>query len=330
MVIVTPFTQAGAARAGGAEGKHMTSASERYLQAARRESTIRRYKQALEHYEIGWGGFLPASSESIVRYLAEHAGLSISTLRSNLAALARWHLNHGFVDPTKAPQVRDVLRGIQALHPRQVRQAEPLQLRELEQCVAALQQEVASPDLSVRLRASRDRALLLLGFWRAFRSDDLCRLRIETSQLVSGEGLSLFLSSSKTDRDHQGRTVSVPALIRLCPVQAYEDWLTLSQLRSGPVFRSIDRWGHLGPAALHPYSVARVLRRALTRGGVAGERYSGHSLRRGFATWATRNQWSPKALMEYVGWRDVHSALRYVEADAPFGNWRREDGAESK
>ena len=107
----------------------MTTVAERYLQAARRESTTRRYQQALAHYESGWGGFLPASSDSIVRYLAEHAELSINTLRSNLAALARWHLNHGFIDPTKAPQVRDVLRGIQALHPRQVRQAEPLQLR---------------------------------------------------------------------------------------------------------------------------------------------------------------------------------------------------------
>ncbi|MNV56607.1 Phage integrase family protein [compost metagenome] len=176
----------------------------------------------------------------------------------------------------------------------------------------------------MRLRAGRDRALLLLGFWRAFRSDDLCRLRIETNQLVSREGLTLFLSSSKSDRDNQGRTVSVPALKRLCPVQAYEDWLTLSHLQVGPVFCSIDRWGHLAPTALHPYSVSRVLRRALTRGGVAGERYSGHSLRRGFATWATRNKWSTKALMEYVGWRDVHSALRYVDAGESFGDWRRE------
>ncbi|WLI10798.1 MULTISPECIES: site-specific integrase [Pseudomonas] len=301
----------------------MTTVAERYLQAARRESTTRRYQQALAHYESGWGGFLPASSDSIVRYLAEHAELSISTLRGHLAALARWHQLHGFVDPTKAPQVRDVLRGIQALHPREVRQAKPLQLRELEQCVAALDQEGMSPDLPVRLRAVRDRALLLLGFWRAFRSDDLCRLRIETNQLVVGEGLSLFLSSSKSDRDFQGRTVSVPALKRLCPVQAYEDWLMLSQLQAGPVFCGIDRWGHLSTEALHPYSVARVLRRALTRAGVAGERYSGHSLRRGFATWASRNHWSPKALMEYVGWRDVHTAMRYVEADAPFGDWRR-------
>lgn len=308
----------------------MSTAAERYLQAAKRESTTRRYQQALSHYEVGWGGFLPASSDSIVRYLAENAELSISTLRGHLAALARWHQNHGYADPTKAPQVRDVLRGIQALHPRQVRQAEPLQLQELEQCVTALQLEEASPDLPVRLRAGRDRALLLLGFWRGFRSDDLCRLRIETNRLLPGEGLSLFLASSKTDREHQGRTVSVPALKRLCPVQAYEDWLALSQLQSGPVFCSIDRWGHLSTEPLHPYSVSRVLRRALTRGGVAGERYSGHSLRRGFATWATRNQWSPKDLMEYVGWRDVHTAMRYVDANEPFGDWRRDGASESK
>lgn len=308
----------------------MTTAAERYLQAARRVSTTRRYQQALEHFEAGWGGFLPASSDSIVRYLAAHAELSISTLRGHLAALARWHLNHGFTDPTKAPQVRDVLRGIQALHPRPVLQARPLQLREIEQCVAALQLEETSPELSVRLRAGRDRALLLLGFWRAFRSDDLCRLRIETNQLVPGEGLSLFLPSSKSDREHQGRTVSVPALKRLCPVQAYEEWLTLSQLQAGPVFCGLDRWGHLSTEALHPHSVSRVLRRALSRGGVAGERYSGHSLRRGFATWATQNQWSPKALMEYVGWRDVHTALRYVDPGESFGEWRRDGGTESK
>ncbi|MFJ2694573.1 hypothetical protein [Pseudomonas sp. NPDC087336] len=89
----------------------MTTAAERYLQATRRKSTTRRYLQAVAHFEVGWGGFLPASSDSIVRYLAEYAdALSISTLRGHLATLARWHLKHGFLDPTKAPQVRDVLR----------------------------------------------------------------------------------------------------------------------------------------------------------------------------------------------------------------------------
>jgi len=27
--------------------------------------------------------------------------------------------------------------------------------------------------------------------------------------------------------------------------------------------------------------------------------------------------------MDYVGWRDVQSALRYVETAAPFGDWAR-------
>jgi hypothetical protein len=76
------------------------------------------------------------------------------------------------------------------LHSRQVLRAERLQLRELEQCVTALQLEAVSPDLTVHLRAGRDLTLLLLslGFWRAFRSDDLCRVRIETSQLIGGRG----------------------------------------------------------------------------------------------------------------------------------------------
>jgi len=33
-------------------------------------------------------------------------------------------------------------------------------------------------------------------------------------------------------------------------------------------------------------------------------------LRRVFATWTSRNQLGIKALMDYIGWRDVQSALR--------------------
>jgi integrase len=60
--------------------------------------------------------------------------------------------------------------------------------------------------------------------------------------------------------------------------------------------------------------------------GAAGiafaEQYSGHSLRRGFASWATSNGWDLKTLMEYVGWRDVQSAMRYMESADPFAQMR--------
>ncbi|WP_371128606.1 tyrosine-type recombinase/integrase [Pseudomonas sp. NFACC32-1] len=52
--------------------------------------------------------------------------------------------------------------------------------------------------------------------------------------------------------------------------------------------------------------------------GLPGELYSSHSLRRGFATWATSSGWDLKALMQYFAWRDGQSTLRYVESKGVF------------
>ncbi|TQT68787.1 Tn3 family resolvase, partial [Xanthomonas perforans] len=57
--------------------------------------------------------------------------------------------------------------------------------------------------------------------------------------------------------------------------------------------------------------------------------YSSHSLRRGFAGWANDNGWDVKALMEYVGWRDVHSAMRYIQGRDPFARQRVEAGLQA-
>ena len=69
---------------------------ERYLQAGTRENTRRSYQSAIEHFEVSWGGFLPATSDSIVRYLVDYADtLSSNTLKQRLAALAQWQqINH--------------------------------------------------------------------------------------------------------------------------------------------------------------------------------------------------------------------------------------------
>ncbi|MFU0418270.1 Tn3 family resolvase, partial [Acinetobacter baumannii] len=93
---------------------------DRYLEAATRDNTRRSYQSAIRHFEVEWGGFLPASADSIARYLADHAQtLAINTLRQRLAAIGQWHVSQGFPDPTRAPHVRKVLKGIQALHPAQ-------------------------------------------------------------------------------------------------------------------------------------------------------------------------------------------------------------------
>jgi integrase len=111
----------------------------------------------------------------------------------------------------------------------------------------------------------------------------------------------------------------------LCPVEAYLEWTGAAQLTTGFAFRAIDRWGHVSNTRMHSDSLIPLLRAVLLNAGVASvELYSGHSLRRGFANWATSNGWDLKTLMEYVGWKNVQSAMRYVDALDPFGKARIE------
>lgn len=301
---------------------------EQYLNAATRANTRRSYQAAVRHFEVEWGGFLPASADSVARYLAAHAEtLSINTLRQRLAALARWHLDQGFPDPTKAPVVRKVLRGIRALHPAREKQAKPLQIAQLEQAVAWLDAAAIAAgeagDRTAMLRTGRDKALLLLGFWRGFRGDELIRLEAQHVEVVPEEGLTCYFAHTKGDRHYRGATYKAPALLRLCPVEAYLAWVNLAHIDTGPVFRGIDRWGRVAASALHADSIAPMLRKVLKDAGVAApELYSGHSLRRGFATWAGANGWDVSTLMRYVGWKDMHSAMRYVEAQDTFARRR--------
>lgn len=306
----------------------MINKAERYLQAATRENTRKSYRAAVEHFEVTWGGFLPATGDSIVRYLAQYADQhAISTLKQRLAALAQWHITQGFPDPTKTPTVRQMIKGIRAVHPAREKQAEPLLLRHLEQAVGWLEREAGLAaergDHPCVMRHRRDIALVLIGFWRGFRGDELARLEVENIQAESAVGISFYLPHTKGDRQNVGTTFRTPALNTLCPVDAYINWITVAGIARGPVFRRLDRWGNLAEEGINQNSLIPMLRRIFAQAGVPAELYSSHSLRRGFATWASANGWDIKSLMSYVGWKDVKSAVRYVDAVTPFGTLAR-------
>jgi len=297
----------------------MSSAVEQYVLAADCDNTVKTYAAALRNFEEVWKGLLPATAYTVARYLAEHAETyRLSTLRLHLAALARWHADNGFADPTRSPLVHKVLRGIRAKHAVPQKRARPLQLDLLEGVSDWLLNAQASARKHGRrtelLRRSRDRALLLLGFWRAFRSDELANMRIEEVEAQRGKGLTCRPRKTKTTGEGEDRAFHCPALSRLCPVEAYLDWIELSGLKTGPVFPGIDRWGRVSTSHMLSKAVLPLLRRILHEAGAEeAASYSSHSLRRGFANWASSNGWDLKELMEHVGWRDVNSALRYVD-----------------
>jgi hypothetical protein len=86
---------------------------DQFVKSTTRDNTCKAYQGAVRHFELEWGGFLPATAESVARHLVDHTEtLSVNTLRQRLAALAQWHLDQGFPDPTKAPIVKKVFRGV--------------------------------------------------------------------------------------------------------------------------------------------------------------------------------------------------------------------------
>ena len=303
-----------------------------YIEAAERDNTRRSYASAIRHFEIEWKGLLPSTADAISRYLADHAdSLAINTLRQRLAALSRWHSDQGFPDPTKSPLVRQVLKGIRAVHMVAEKRARPLELSVLQQVDqwldAAISNAQRAGDRLALLRHTRNRSLMLLGFWRGFRSDELVHLRVENIQVSPGEGLACYLGRSKGDRQMQGRVFKCPALSRLCPVTAFNAWISLTGLTQGPVYRKIDRWGHIADETLHANSLIPLLRGLFTEAGVAAaNEYSSHSMRRGFAGWARASGWDIKDLMEYVGWKDVKSAMRYLDVSGATLQARFEQG----
>ncbi len=208
---------------------------EELIAASERENTRRSYASAVRHFEGEWQGVLPTTTDAIARYLADFsATLSINTLRQRLAALSRWHADHGFSDPTKGPMIRQVLRGIRSVHPAAEKQARPLAIVIPQQVDSWLEHAGAAArsrgDFPNELRYARNRSLVLLGFWRGFRYDEIVRLRIEDIEIVPGEGLTCYLGRSKGDRQNLGRELKCPTLSQMCPVRALSHWKALAGL----------------------------------------------------------------------------------------------------
>jgi site-specific recombinase XerD len=297
--------------------------AEEYKQAGKSQNTDKAYSQAVDHFRNECHGFLPATENEIGDYIAKCAGkYSVSTIKLRLAGLSAWHKSVGFKDPTKSAHVKDVLRGIAKKHNKPPREATPLPFDYLKQMVLRQEQLMAKArsdgNHAEYLRRSRDVALLLMGFWRGFRSDELCRLEVQFITVYKGSRIEIYLPYSKTDNDGAGVTFSTAALKAFCPVQAYCRWIEDAGIATGSVFRAIDRWGNFGVDGVTGRSIGPILNGMVKDAGL-DIHLSTHSLRRGFAKWAADHGWDVHSVMAYVGWKNYESAKRYIPPRFSFG-----------
>src|SRR5262245_57283632 len=116
------------------------------------------------------------------------------------------------------------------------------------------------------LSGLRDKAILLIGFAGAFRCNEIVGLQVRDVQ-ISDAGLIVTLRRSKTDQEGASFTKGIPigTSDATCPKYALEAWMQLAGITSGPIFRPVDRWGHIGTRALSSLGVDRTHDRRFKR-----------------------------------------------------------------
>jgi integrase len=261
-------------------------------------------KNTRRTYSVGWGSYSnwcqahgtdpmgQTEKEGLIAlYAADMAGkekLKINSLSTYLAAICSGYRERGVTINLKAPALEKTLTGIRKSMVKRPNRKEPILTEDLREMVASISVEQEGHP---RLIGLRDRALLLLGFAGAFRRSELVSLLVEDLSF-GRDGFVALVRKSKTDQEGAGKEKIVPygANPMTCPVRAVKDWLDAAEITEGPIFRPIDRHGHISEAPLSGYAVSKIIKRNQHIMGKDASKYGGHSLRAGFVTeGVTRN-----------------------------------------
>lgn len=283
-----------------------------YLQAATSINTRRAYQADIRHF-IQWGGLLPATPDLLLRYLQQQAAaLNPHTLKRRLVAIRHWHTCQGFADPTAHPLVRKALTGILHVHGQPPAKAPPLSLEQLLLIDQYLKARGGLIDW-------RNNALLQIGFFGAFRRSELVAMQWQHVAFVP-QGVEILIPRSKTDPAGSGQVCAIPyGNAQLCPITTLQQWRERAGGTSGAVFRHIANGHRLTPRALSGQYVNTLLKTVAKACQLPNAvHYSGHSLRRGFATAAAQKGASLSAIMRQGRWRHEGTVHGYIEEGQRF------------
>lgn len=276
--------------------------------AAESESTRRSYAADLRHFKA-CGGRIPATPEMVANYLAANsAKLKVATLEHRLVAIHKAHQVIGAPSPTKNVLVKRTMQGIRRTKGTAQRRMRALVRDDLVELLGVVAKQKPS-------KAARDKALLLVGFAGAFRRSELVAIDVEDITHYS-HGIEVLIRRSKTDQEGEGRTVFIPQArsVERCPVQALAEWLRISGIDRGSIFRPVNRHDQVAGKRLSAQAVALIVKStvAAARGTGAADLIGGHSLRAGFVTEAAMSGLPTAAIMGQTGHRSLEMVYRYI------------------
>jgi site-specific recombinase XerD len=279
------------------------------IRSSKSANTIRAYKSDFNHFVefCKKNNFkqLPADPKTVSFYITHLSSNSkVSTLKRRLASISVIHKLKGHYIDVKHPLIIENLMGIQRKKGVFQKSKNPILVNELREIINIIEKNNTN-----ELKKNRDKALILIGFSGGFRRSELVNIDLDDIEFTK-EGVKIFIKRSKTDQSGEGMTKAIPYFKEksFCPVIFLKQWIEISKIHKGLIFNISDKM------------VALLIKRYISKAGFDSKKYSGHSLRSGFATVAADSGADEKSIMNMTGHKTTQMVRRYIKESNLFKN----------
>ena len=271
------------------------------LKNSKASNTLRAYKADYKDFArfCFKSGFKPMPSEPKIislylTYLSKTC--KFSTLKRRLASISVIHRLSGHYIDVKHPMITENLMGIKRIKGSYQKAKKPILINELKLIINVIDKDKNEKN------KFKNKALILIGFAGGFRRSELVAILFEDIDFVP-EGVKIFVKRSKTDQSGEGMTKGIPYFSNpnYCPVISLKNWLKKSEIISGKIFDMSDK------------SVALTVKKYTAIAGLDSNKYSGHSLRSGFATSTAELGADERSIMAMTGHKTTQMVRRYIQ-----------------
>jgi site-specific recombinase XerD len=292
------------------------------LRSSKASNTVRAYKSDFNDFGLfcAKNGFksLPSEPKIVSLYLTHLSikDIKISTLKRRLVSIGMVHKLKGHYLDTKHPVIIENIMGIKRRKGSIQNGKKPLLINSLKLIIKVINEQKKE-----KIKKLRDKSIILIGFSGGFRRNEIVTLNYEDLEFVS-EGLKIAIRRSKTDQFGEGSIKALPYFdnSEYCPVITLKQWLEVSKINSGPVFRRFSKGSKLLEHRLTDQTVALLIKEYLNLAGIDSKNYSGHSLRSGFATTAAESGAEERSIMAMTGHKTTQMVRRYIHEANLFKN----------
>ena len=285
-------------------------------------NTIRAYKSDFSDFRLFCtkNGFrsIPSKPMVVSLYLTHLStnDAKMSTLKRRLVSIGVIHKLKGQYLDTKHPSIVENIMGIKRRKGSYQKGKKPLLINNLKVIIDTIDQ-LNKPEI----KKLRDRSIILIGFSGGFRRNEIVSLDHDDLDFVT-EGLKINIRRSKTDQFGEGSIKALPYFdnSQYCPVASLRNWINISKINSGPLFRRFSKGSKLLKNRLTDQTVALLIKEYLQLAGIDSKNYSGHSLRSGFATSAAESGVEERSIMAMTGHKSTEMVRRYIKEANLFKN----------